>query len=229
MSTDTGAQLDGGVDCVLTPEQIEGPFYFDIGTLRADTRDGRPGRTLSIELRVVRTTETKANAMGIPLLELAEAEELAVTIDGADEIDAGFHMVKGGGGALLREKVVASITRREVIVVGPDKVVDRLGRDFPLPVEVAPFALPVVERALARLGSEPRLRTLDGSSYRTDNGNLILDCRFPDGIADPAATEIAIATLPGVVECGLFVGLAHTLVIGHADGTAEVREQAAAR
>lgn len=171
-------------------------------------------------------TEDKARVMGIPLLELAEVEQLALTIDGADEIDADFHMVKGGGGALLREKVVASITRRQVIVVGPDKLVQRLGRDFPLPVEVAPFAQPVVARALAKLGCEPCLRMAGDGAFITDNGNRILDCRFPAGIDDPAATEVAIDLLPGVVESGLFIGLAHTLVIGHPDGRSEVRERA---
>jgi ribose 5-phosphate isomerase A len=135
-------------------------------------------------------------------------------------------MIKGGGGALLREKVVASITRREVIVVGPDKVVERLGSTFALPVEVVPFAGPVVARRLARIGCEPRPRKgAAGGDYRTDNGNLVLDCRFPEGIADAAATERAVLMIPGVVECGLFIDLAHVLVIGHPDGRAEVRER----
>jgi len=171
-------------------------------------------------------TERKARELGIPLATLDEVTSIDLTIDGADEIDPQFAMVKGGGGALLREKVVAAISRREVIVVGPEKVVPRLGSTFALPVEVAPFARPVVERALARLGCEPRLRSAkDGGRYRTDNHNEILDCRFPDGIADPAALERAIDAIPGVVESGLFIGLAHVLVIGHPDGRAEVRER----
>ncbi|MBM3987704.1 MAG: ribose-5-phosphate isomerase RpiA [Planctomycetes bacterium] len=171
-------------------------------------------------------TERKARELGIPLATLDEVTSIDLTIDGADEIDPQFAMVKGGGGALLREKVVAAISRREVIVVGPEKVVPRLGSTFALPVEVAPFARPVVERALARLGCEPRLRSAkDGGCYRTDNHNEILDCRFPDGIADPAALERAIDAIPGVVESGLFIGLAHALVIGHPDGRAEVRER----
>lgn len=171
-------------------------------------------------------TERKARELGIPLATLDEVTAIDLTIDGADEIDPQFAMVKGGGGALLREKVVAAISRREVIVVGPEKVVSRLGTTFALPVEVAPFARPVVARALAQLGCEPRLRTAkDSGRYLTDNHNEILDCRFPDGIADPAALERAIDAIPGVVESGLFVGLAHVLVIGHPDGRAEVRER----
>lgn len=186
-------------------------------------------RSERLEVRGVPTsvdTEGKAREMGIPLVPLAEVEELDLTIDGADEIDAAFNMVKGGGGALLREKVIASISKREAIVVGPEKVVERLGSTFLLPVEVVPFARPVVDRALRKLGCQPAQRVdANGGAYLTDNGNEILDCRFPDGIADAAATERAILAMPGTVECGLFIGLAHVLVIGHPDGRAEVRER----
>lgn len=171
-------------------------------------------------------TERKALKMGIPLASLDQVDRIHLTIDGADEVDPGFHLTKGGGGALLREKVVAHISRREVIVVGPDKLVERLGDGFPLPVEVVEFALPMVAREVARLGFEPALRrTADGDAYRTDNGHPILDCRFPGGLADPAAMEAALDRIPGVVETGLFVDLAHVLVIGHPDGRVEVRER----
>jgi ribose 5-phosphate isomerase A len=171
-------------------------------------------------------TERKARDFGIPLATLDEVDSIDLTIDGADEIDGRFDMVKGGGGALLREKVVASISRREAIVVGPDKVVERLGTTFKLPVEVVPFARALVARRIAKLGCEPILRRAkDGGDYRTDNGNEILDCRFPGGIADARALELALDAIPGVVESGLFIGLAHVLVIGHPDGRAEVRER----
>jgi ribose 5-phosphate isomerase A len=171
-------------------------------------------------------TERKAREMGIELLQLGDVTALDLTIDGADEIDARFDMIKGGGGALLREKVVASISKREVIVAGPEKVVARLGTTFRLPVEVVPFARPMVARALERTGCEPGLRvTRDGAVYRTDNGNEILDCRFARGIDDAARLEQTIDAIPGVVESGLFIGLAHVLVIGHPDGRAEVRER----
>jgi ribose 5-phosphate isomerase A len=170
-------------------------------------------------------TQTKARALGIPLIELGSVESLDLTIDGADEIDAAFNMIKGGGGALLREKVVASISRRVVTIVGAEKVVARLGT-FPLPVEVVPFAREVVERALARRGAQAKLRLArDGSAYLTDNGNQILDCRFPGGITDAPALERDLDQIPGVVETGLFIGLSHVLVIGRDDGRAEVRER----
>ena len=171
------------------------------------------------------TTE-KATELGIPIVGLGEVEKIDLTIDGADEIDGEFRMIKGGGGALLREKVVASISDREVIVVGQDKVVDKLGTTFLLPVEVASFALPTVSRALIALGCEPVLRLSDpGVALKTDNGNQILDCHFPEGIDDPVALEKQLAGIPGVVESGLFIDLAHVLVIGNEDGTAEVRER----
>lgn len=171
-------------------------------------------------------TERKARELGLALATLDEVEAIDLTIDGADEIDPAFDMIKGGGGALLREKVVASITRREVVVVGRDKLVERLGTTFPLPVEVVPFARATVARALAALGCEPvPRRAKDGSIARTDNGNEVLDCRFPDGIADAAALETRLAAIPGVVESGLFIGLAHVLVVGHDDGSTEVRER----
>ena len=168
-------------------------------------------------------TERKAREWGIPLVELGTVESLDLAIDGADEIDARFQMIKGGGGALLREKVVASLARRVVIVAGANKVVARLGSTFALPVEVVPFALPSVARAIARLGCVPEERTREGRGYRTDNGNAILDCRFAQGIADAAALERELRTIPGVVESGLFIGLAHVLVVGKDDGTVDVR------
>jgi len=185
-------------------------------------------RAGGLELRCVPTsldTERKARSLAIPLVALDEVEAIDLTIDGADEIDPRFDMIKGGGGALLREKVVASLSRREAIVVGANKVVPRLGTTFPLPVEVVPFAATPVARALARLGCTPALRTAAGKPYVTDNGNAILDCRFADGIADAASLERRIASIPGVVESGLFVGLAHVLYVGRDDGTCEVRRR----
>jgi ribose 5-phosphate isomerase A len=172
-------------------------------------------------------TEIKARELGIPLASLEEIETLDLTIDGADEVDPRLDLIKGGGGALLREKVVASITRREVIVVGRDKLVARLGTTFPLPVEVVPFARSTVARALGQLGCAVELRRAKNGAqaYRTDNGNEILDCRFPQGIADAARLEARLAAIPGVVESGLFVGMAHALVVGGEDGSCEIRER----
>ena len=133
-------------------------------------------------------TERKARELGIPLATLEEVAVIDLTIDGADEVDGAFRLVKGGGGALLREKVVASISRREAIVVGPDKLVERLADSFPLPIEVVPFARPVVERALRALGFEPRLRrATDGGDYRTDNGNEVLE--YAQRLSSRAGTQ----------------------------------------
>lgn len=170
-------------------------------------------------------TERKARELGIPLATLDEVPSIDVTIDGADEIDARFDMIKGGGGALLREKVVASLSRRVVIVVGANKVVARLGSTFALPVEVVPFARVPVHRSLVALGCEPTLRKRDGRVFSTDNGNEILDCRFAAGIADAAKLEREIDAIPGVVESGLFVGLAHVCVVGHENGSCDVRKR----
>jgi ribose 5-phosphate isomerase A len=188
-------------------------------------------RAEGLALRGVPTsldTEQKARALGIPLASLDEVTALDLTIDGADEIDARFDMIKGGGGALLREKVVAALSRREVIVVDRAKVVERLGVRFALPVEVVPFARAPVARALAALGASWTLRVGAGQApVLTDNGNEILDCRFLGGIARPAELERELDRIPGVVESGLFVGLCHALLIGDDEGRVERRERAA--
>lgn len=170
-------------------------------------------------------TETKAKGFGIPLAALDEVESIDVTIDGADEIDGAFQMIKGGGGALLREKVVASISGQVITVVGPDKVVGTLGTTFDLPVEVVPFARAVCERRIRSLGGEPRLRQEDGVPFITDNGAEILDVHFQSGIADAPGLERALDEIPGVLESGLFIGLSHVLVIGSDSGAAETRRK----
>lgn len=188
-------------------------------------------RTEGLRFRGVPTstdTERKAREWGLELATLDEVAALDVAIDGADEVEPAFHMTKGGGGALLREKVVASIARRVVIVVGREKLVPRLGATFPLPIEVVPFARATVERVLVKLGARVVLRAQPqggAAPYVTDNGNWILDARFESGIADPKALENTLAHVPGIVESGLFIDLAHTLVIGASDGSCELREK----
>ena len=172
-------------------------------------------------------TELLARELGLPLIDINGIHQIDLTIDGADEIDPAFNMIKGGGGALLREKVVARASRVEVIVVDQGKRVDRLGQNFPVPVEVVPFGWTKAERSLRELGCEAKLR---GSSahqpFQTDNGNYVLDCHFAR-IDDPAELERRINSTPGVIECGLFIGLAHRLVVGYPDGRCEVIEQRA--
>ena len=164
-----------------------------------------------------RRTEEQARRLGIPLVTFAEVQELDLAIDGADEIGPGLALIKGGGGALLREKLVAAAARRFVVVADAGKKVSALGR-FPLPVEVVPFAWEVTARRVARVVRvEPLLRLTDGGeTYVTDNGNYILDCRCGE-IADPAKTERELKLLTGVVECGLFVGMADAAVVATDD------------
>lgn len=166
-------------------------------------------------------TAEHARRLGIPIRELEELPELDLVVDGADEVDPAFRLVKGGGGALLREKIVASCGKRIVIIVGEGKRVQKLGTTFLLPVEVVPFGSAVTRRRVAALGCQPYLRTLeDGSSFVTDNGNLILDCKFPYGIEDPDELHRQLSELPGVVEVGIFLNLCHEVIEGRADGTA---------
>jgi ribose 5-phosphate isomerase A len=182
------------------------------------------GRRLAAgELRDVRGVPTSeasaalARASGVPLTTLDDAPEPDVAIDGADEIAPGLALVKGLGGALLREKVVAAAARRFVVVADASKLVDRLGEHAPLPVEVLAFGLEPVRRRVAALGAEPELRRdAAGRPFTTDEGNRILDCRFGP-IEQPEALASAIRALPGVVDHGLFLGLARVAYVA-ADG-----------
>ena len=163
-----------------------------------------------------------ARAVGIPLTTLDEHPEIDITIDGADEVGPKLNLIKGGGGALLREKVIAAASKKMVVVVDSSKVVPVLGK-FPLPVEVISFARTVVEKKIVSLGGSPKLRTRpDGSPFITDNGNQILDCSFGK-IADPPALALILSDTPGIVEHGLFIGLAKLALVGRADRVEELR------
>ena len=167
-------------------------------------------------------TADLARAVGIPLTTLDEHPEIDITIDGADEIDSKLNLIKGGGGALLREKVVASASKKMVVVADSGKVVSVLGK-FPLPVEIISFARTVVENKIIALGGSPKLRTRrDGSPYVTDNGNEILDCSFGK-IEDPAKLAREVSNVPGIIEHGLFIGLASVALIGRGERTEEIR------
>jgi len=167
-------------------------------------------------------TADQARAAGIPLTTLDQHPVIDITIDGADELDPHLRLIKGGGGALLREKVVASASKKMVVVADSAKLVPVLGK-FPLPIEIISFARTVVEKRIVSLGASPKLRTRpDGTPYLTDNGNQILDCSFGK-IADPAALARTLSDTPGIVEHGLFIGLASMALIGREDQVEELR------
>ncbi len=163
-----------------------------------------------------------ARQLGIPLTTLDEHPEIDITIDGADELDPQLRLIKGGGGALLREKVIASASKKMVVVADYRKIVPVLGK-FPLPVEIIEFARAVIEKKIAALGATTQLRTKsDGQLFVTDNGNHILDCNFGK-IADPAALALALSNIPGIVEHGLFIGLAKLALVGRGERVEELR------
>ncbi len=176
-----------------------------------------------LQVRGVPTSEataTRCRELGIELLELGTFDRLDLAVDGADELTADLQLTKGGGGALLREKVVASHADRFVVIATPDKVVDRLGATFALPIEVVEFAVPSVARRLVALGATT-VAARDGGSYRTDNGNVILDATFADGIEDVHVLDVELALMPGIAEHGLFVDMATEAILGREDGTVE--------
>lgn len=160
-------------------------------------------------------SEKLARAGGIPLVSLEEGLPLAVTVDGADEVDPDLNLTKGWGRALVREKVVAASSRRLVILVGPGKEVPALGTRHKLPVEVVPFALPLCRRRLAELGCDPVPYEEGGKLFVTDNGNAILDCAV-EPLSDPAVWDARARAIPGVVGTGLFLGMADVVLVGDA-------------
>ncbi|WP_033542556.1 ribose-5-phosphate isomerase RpiA [Planococcus sp. CAU13] len=158
-----------------------------------------------------------AEEFGIPLTDFSEAGMLDLAIDGADEIDPNFRLTKGGGGALVREKLLLVNARQSIIIADESKMVDRLGR-FPLPVEVLQFAWQCTAVKIAALGAVPVLRKRDGRVFVSDNGNYILDCAF-GSIANPVELHNEIKLLTGVVETGLFIGLTDKVILAGSEGT----------
>ncbi|HSB12653.1 MAG TPA: ribose-5-phosphate isomerase RpiA [Blastocatellia bacterium] len=168
-------------------------------------------------------TQKLATDLGIPLLDLNEVNGIDVTLDGADEIDSDFNMIKGGGGALTREKLVALASKTRVILVDESKLVTRLGAARTLPIEVLSFSWKFSARLLDQMGCSVSLRTLGTEPFLSDNGHYILDCDF-GAIDDAPALERQIKLVPGVIESGLFIGIADTLVVGF-DDRVEMRER----
>lgn len=173
-------------------------------------------RAIATSLR----SEEQARLLGIPIFSFAEIGIIDVTIDGADEVDDQLHLIKGGGGALLREKIVATNSRQMIVVADQSKKVKNLGR-FPLPVEVVLFGWQRTFEKLKALGCDPERRMNGGEPYITDNGNYIVDCAFGK-IDDPALLHDRINAITGVVDNGLFIQIASKLVLGFENGSIQV-------
>jgi ribose 5-phosphate isomerase A len=199
-------------------EMIENNFVVGLGTGRAATafihvlgervREG-------LHIHGVPTSDATAKLaadLGIPLVTLDNIEVIDVTLDGADEVDPQLDLIKGLGGALVREKIIAASSRRLVILVDAKKIVSNLGEHGVLPIEVVPFGLSFCRRRLAKLGYSATPRQVDGKPFISDNGNFVLDCRVPM-IQNPTDLDQLLCAMPGVVGTGLFVGMANTVLI----------------
>ena len=160
-----------------------------------------------------RATESLAGSLDIPLIGFDEVAAVDLAVDGADEVDPDFNLIKGHGGALVRERVVAAAASRFVVLVGPEKLSHRLGAKRSVPVEAIPFAAPQVRRALERMGAVAEIRIgSDGNPFVTDNRNLLVNAAFGE-IADPAALHREIRDIPGVLDSGLFAGMADEVLV----------------
>lgn len=189
--------------------------YYAICRIGERVRDG-------LNIQAVATSEASdklAREWGIPIVPFDQIGRLDLTIDGADEVDPEFNLIKGGGGALLREKIVAANSDKLIIVADGSKAVQKLGK-FPLPVEVVPFASEWTFQALEKLGCQPHWRMDGQQRYLTDNGNLIADCHL-EAIDHAADLNVQLNMLPGVVDNGLFVDMASTVILANADGSIE--------
>ena len=167
-------------------------------------------------------TTSLATSLGIPLTTLDETDSIDIDIDGADEVDPRLNLIKGLGGALVREKIVAAAARKFVILVTEEKLVPALGAHGVLPVEVVPFALNLCRRRISELGFAPSVRESRGAPYVSDNGSPILDCRIPV-LTEPLQTENALRAIPGVIGTGLFLGMADSVLVARGNQVETLR------
>ena len=189
-----------------------------IRLLGAEVKNGLRIRGIPTSQR----SDELARSLGIPIITFDECQTIDVTVDGADEVDPQLRLIKGGGGALLREKIVASASKQMVVVADASKRVPMLGK-FPLPVEVIRFAQPLVRKRIEALGATVQLRIAsDGKPYLTDESNYILDCRFGQ-IPDPDNLAGQLSEMPGVVEHGLFIGMASVVLLASDSEIIELR------
>lgn len=193
-------------------------FAFVLERLAARMREQR---LLVRGVATSQQTTELAGKLGIPLAQLDDVTGLDLAIDGADEVDPRKNLIKGGGGAHLRERLVAVMAKELVVIVDDSKLVAQLGKAFLLPVEVVQFGWQQTRKRIAATGCEVVQRQKNGQPFVTDNGNFVLDCRYP-GIADPAALQRTLDTMPGVVDHGLFVGMAGRIVVGDAQGRVRI-------
>jgi ribose 5-phosphate isomerase A len=199
-------------------EMIRGSSVIGLGSGRAATafvealgervREGLP----VLGVPTSHATADLASHLGIPLAGLDDIESIDITVDGADEVDPELNLIKGLGGALVRERIVASCSRRLVILVGSEKLVPTLGDHGVLPVEVVPFAAGPCRRRLIQLGYPPVPRQVLGQPFLTDNGNYVFDCQIQP-LADPIGLEQTLRSIPGIVGTGLFLGMAPTVLV----------------
>ena len=169
-------------------------------------------------------TKRLAAQYNIPLLELDDHADIDVTIDGADEVDSYLNLIKGGGGALTREKIIAFHSKKEIIIVDESKIVKKLGIDNPVPVEVTKYGWSATKRTLEELGCTAELRKIMSEVYITDNSNYIIDCDFGK-IDEPEILEKELNTIPGVVENGLFIDLVDEVIVGSKQGVITLEDK----
>ncbi len=232
-SPGNGSREDAGLHAVVTRalDLVTDGAAIGLGTGRAAAAFiAALGARVRAGLRVCAvptssTSASQARALGIVLVDLDGDRELDLTVDGADEVAPSLDLIKGWGGALVRERIVAAASRRQVILVGAEKLVRVLGARGRIPVEVIPLARGLVARKVAALGLTPTVRAgAVGAPFVTDNGNLTLDCAPAAPLGDAAARtlEAALLAIPGVVDTGLFLGTAERVLVGHPDGRVDV-------
>jgi ribose 5-phosphate isomerase A len=189
--------------------------------LAGQVREGRAVRGVPTS----EATAALARELGLPLVDLSEGA-IELTVDGADEVDPALSLIKGYGGAMLRERIVAAASRRQVILVEAEKLVPVLGSRGRLPLEVLPFALPLALDRLTRRGLRPAVRSADGRRALSDNGNAIVDCGI-GLIADPAALDRELRAIPGVIDTGFFLGTADTVLVAEGGRVRELKRPSA--
>lgn len=195
-----------------------------LGTGRAASAFIRALGASQIEVRGVPTSsasEQLGRSVGIPIVTLAEAGKIDTDFDGADEVDPRLNLIKGYGGALVREKIVAASSRRFVVLIGEEKLVPKLGHRGSIPVEVIPFGVALATAKIKALGMKPRIRENGGKEFVTDNGNRILDCAVKK-VANPARLDRDLLAIPGVVGTGLFIAMADIVLVAESSGKIRV-------